>query len=154
MPHRQLTTYQGVIAQARAFRALRAFMSESLQRHHLTITEWLMIGTVVDTSGKGIRISELAEILGVEMPVITNLVNRAEKSGWVTRLPDPNDKRAKLVFSTKEGGIKACDIEGEIRSATTAWLDGLSPEELLVYLNVVGALAAKPLHQTPVKSHV
>lgn len=106
MPHRQLTTYQGVIAQARAFRALRAFMGESLQQHHLTITEWLMIGTVVDTSGKGIRISELAEILGVEMPVITNLVNRAEKTGWVTRLPDPNDKRAKLVFLQKKAAQK------------------------------------------------
>lgn len=120
-------------------------MSEILKQYDLTITEWLLIGSVVDTAGRGIRISELAELLGVEMPVITNLVNRAEKTGWVTRLADEKDKRAKLVYSTKSGGQKACDIEGEIRTATADWLDGLDADDLLTYMNVVGALAAKPL---------
>lgn len=153
MPHRQLTTYQAVISQARAFRALRTFMADTLKRYDLTLTEWLMIGSVVDTAGKGIRISELADLLGVEMPVITNLVNRAEKTGWVTRLSDPDDKRAKLVYSTKEGGQKACDIEGDIRSATSEWLNDLDPEQLLGYLTVVGALAAKPTTYATTKNH-
>lgn len=38
--------------------------------------------------------------------------------------------------------------------ATSEWLNDLNPEELLVYLNVVGALAAKPLHQNPAQHHV
>ena len=154
MPHRQLTTYQAVISQARAFRTLRSFMSDILKQYDLTITEWLLIGSVVDTAGMGIRISELAELLGVEMPVVTNLVNRAEKTGWVTRLADDKDKRAKRVYSTKDGGKKACDIEGEIREATAGWLDGLEASDLLTYMNVVGALAAKPLpHAVGSKNH-
>ena len=145
MPYRQLTTYQVVISQARAFRTLRNFLVETLKQYDLTLTEWLMIGRVVDTAGKGVRISELAEELGVEMPVITNLVNRAEKTGWVIRITDPDDKRAKRIYSTKEGGQKACDIEGDIRRETSVWLNDLDPVKLEGYLTVIGALAAKPL---------
>lgn len=145
MPHRQLTTYQVVISQTRAFRALRNFMTDTLKHYGLTLTEWLMIGRVVDTAEKGVRISELAAELGVEMPVITNLVNRAEKTGWVIRMADAEDKRAKRVYSTKEGGEKACRIEGDIRRLTAIWLDDLDPIKLESYLTVIGALAAKSL---------
>lgn len=145
MPHRQLTTYQAVISQARAFRTLRSFMVDTLKTYDLTLTEWLMIGTVIDKGKDGIRVSELADTLGVEMPVITNLVNRAEKTGWVVRSVDTVDRRAKRVTGTLNGGEKACDIEGDLRKATSAWLNDLDPAILEHYLTVVGALANKTI---------
>lgn len=145
MPHRQLTTYQVVISQARAFRTLRGFLTEFLKQYNLTLTEWLMIGRVVDSLSDGVRISDLAIELGVEMPVITNLVNRAEKTGWVQRVVDVEDKRAKRIYATKEGGEKTCRIEGEIRQATAIWLGDIDATKLEAYLGVVGALAAKTL---------
>ena len=104
-----------------------------------------MIGTVIDTGKNGIRVSELADTLGVEMPVITNLVNRAEKTGWVVRSVDAIDRRAKRVTGTLIGGEKACDIEGDLRKATSAWLNDLDPLILGHYLTVVGALANKTI---------
>jgi len=143
MPHRQLTTYQAVILQARAYRTVRTFMVETLRNYGLTLTEWLMIGVVVDTNRDGARISDLAEVLGVELPVITNLVKRAELTGWVTRTTDTTDKRAKRIISTMEGREKACDIEGELQTATGTWLKDLDVSMLDGYLTTVGTLAVK-----------
>lgn len=145
MPQRQLTTYQGVILQARAFRAIRTFMIETLKDYNLTLTEWLMIGVVVDAGREGVRISDLAENLGVEMPVITNLVKRAEASGWVTHAVDKNDKRAKRIYSTTSSRQKACNIEGELQRATGAWLKDLDASKLEGYMTTVGTLAVKEL---------
>lgn len=143
MPYRQITTYQAVISQARAYRALRTFLSLVLAKHDLTMTEWLLLGTLVDEGRQGLRISDLANTLGVELPVVTNLTNKAVASGYVVRSVDPADKRAKRVVATKEFGEMACDIEGELRAETTIWLEGLDSETLKGYLTVVGALSDK-----------
>lgn len=143
MPYRQITTYQAVISQARAFRALRTFLSTVLAQHNLTMTEWLLLGSLVDKGKDGLRMSDLADSLGVEMPVVTNLIHKAEKSGYVVRSVDANDRRAKRVTATKEFGQMACDIEGELRLKTREWLDGLDPEMLQGYLMVIGALSQK-----------
>ncbi len=145
MPQRQLTTYQAVISQARAFRNLRSFLVETLKEHDLTLTEWLMIGSVIDGGKDGVRVSELADTLGVEMPVITNLTNRAVATGWVTRVVDPTDRRAKRIRATQEGGQKTCDIEGILREATATWLDDIDVTMLKDYLTIVGLLANKDI---------
>lgn len=143
MPYRQLTTYQAVISQARAYRALKNFMADNLKNYGLTMTEWLLIGRIIDSGTCGVRITELAELLGVELPVVTNLVNKAEKDGWVKKITDTQDRRAKLVMSTKRGGEKACDIEGELRKATKIWLKDASPEMIKGYFVIIGALSQK-----------
>lgn len=143
MPYRQLTTYQAVITQARAYRTLRSFMVETLRKYDLTLTEWLMIGSVIDAGKDGTRISELADVLGVEMPVITNLVNRAVKDGWVTRVTDKTDRRSKRISATRLGGEKACVIEGELRAETKDWLSNLDSDMVGGYLAVVAELSLR-----------
>lgn len=142
MPYRHLTTYQAVIAQARAYRALRSFMVETLKKYDLTLTEWLMIGSVIDAGKEGARVSDLAETLGVEMPVITNLVNRAVQDGWVTRVTDSIDRRSKRISATRLGGEKACNIEGELRSETKGWLSNVDEDMVTGYLAVVAELSS------------
>lgn len=143
MPYRQLTTYQAVITQARAYRTLRGFMVETLKKHDLTLTEWLMIGTVIDAGKDGARVSDLADTLGVEMPVVTNLANRAVLDGWVSRTTDPIDRRSKRIVATKVGGERACNIEGELRAETQGWLTEIDDEMLKGYLAVISELSSK-----------
>lgn len=143
MLQRELTTYQAVIAQARAFRVLRSFMTEVLRQYDLTMTEWLLIGCALDSGRKGARVSELANLLGVEMPVITNLVHKASHSGWVTSTVDEHDKRAKRIVATEYCVEKSCEIEGELLNATKNWLDGVDKHMLKGYFAVVDALARK-----------
>lgn len=155
VPYRQITTYQTVIAQARAYRKVRAFMDVTLKPYNLTITEWLIIGTSIDAGPTGIRISELAKILGVEMPVIANLVHKATSTGWLRRIEDPEDKRARRVVMTHAGLEKACDIEGELKKATNPWLKGLDTVSIKGFYQVIAELSEKdvPVQDSISKSH-
>ena len=50
--------------------------------------------------GEGVRPSDLAARLGVTKGAIGQLVDRLEQRGYVTRDPDPTDRRAYLIRPT------------------------------------------------------
>ena len=54
-------------------------------------------------SDRGSRITELAQLAQVSKPTVVYLVNDLERLGYVERLPDPADGRAKLVCLTQRG---------------------------------------------------
>jgi DNA-binding MarR family transcriptional regulator len=77
-----------------------------------------------------LRPGELANRLGVEASHVTRTVQQLQKSGYVTRVPDPDDRRAQRIELT-ETGRKAVD---RIRDAGARGmqmaLSGWSAEEL------------------------
>ncbi|MDX8149005.1 MarR family winged helix-turn-helix transcriptional regulator [Lentzea sp. BCCO 10_0061] len=54
-------------------------------------------------AGTGTRASELSERSGQHKQVIGTLIDELERLGYVTRQPDPADRRAKLVVPTDLG---------------------------------------------------
>jgi DNA-binding MarR family transcriptional regulator len=64
----------------------------------------------------GTRPSELADRSGSHKQVIGTLVDELETLGYVTRQPDPSDRRAKLVVPTARGLDQMSDSR-EIRAA-------------------------------------
>ncbi|HEX5241807.1 MAG TPA: MarR family transcriptional regulator [Tepidisphaeraceae bacterium] len=52
---------------------------------------------------QGLRMTELSERLLVRPPSVTGVIDRLERSGWVTRDAAPEDLRAKQVRLTSEG---------------------------------------------------
>ena len=77
-----------------------------------------------------LRPGELATRLGVEASHVTRTVQQLQKSGYVTRVPDPDDRRAQRIQLT-EAGRQAID---RIRDAGARGmqlaLSDWSPEEL------------------------
>ncbi|GAA2766874.1 MarR family transcriptional regulator [Streptomyces paradoxus] len=76
------------------------------------------------------RPGELATRLGVEASHVTRTVQQLQKSGYVTRVPDPDDRRAQRIELTDAGGeaiarIREAGVRG-MQVALSAW----SPEEL------------------------
>ncbi|MFJ5731891.1 MarR family winged helix-turn-helix transcriptional regulator [Streptomyces paradoxus] len=76
------------------------------------------------------RPGELAARLGVEASHVTRTVQQLQKSGYVTRVPDPDDRRAQRIELTDAGGeaiarIREAGVRG-MQAALSAW----SPEEL------------------------
>ena len=51
----------------------------------------------------GSRVTELAQFAQVSKPSVVYLVNDLERLGYVERVPDPADGRAKLVRMTERG---------------------------------------------------
>jgi DNA-binding MarR family transcriptional regulator len=52
---------------------------------------------------RGSRVTELAQLAQVSKPTVVYLVNDLERLGYVKRVPDPDDGRAKLVHLTERG---------------------------------------------------
>lgn len=62
---------------------------------------------------RGSRVTDLAKLAQVSKPTVVYLVNDLERLGYVERIPDPADGRAKLVRLT-ERGTRAQEAAREI----------------------------------------
>jgi DNA-binding MarR family transcriptional regulator len=51
----------------------------------------------------GIRATDLARLSGRHKQIIGRMVDELEELGYVERRPDPQDRRAKLIFPTERG---------------------------------------------------
>lgn len=72
---------------------------------------------------------ELAELLGVDPPNLTTLVDSLERSGLVKRQAHATDRRVKLVEATSKGAALAQKAE-EILDSQPPGLVALPPDEL------------------------
>lgn len=71
--------------------------------------------------GDSLRITDLAEMLGVDSPSVTRKVQQLERAELVTRERDPSDRRATRI-RLSPAGQRALEC---VRRARRAWLDEL-----------------------------
>jgi DNA-binding MarR family transcriptional regulator len=63
---------------------------------------------------ESVRMSDLGRVLHVEKSGLSNLVDRLEQRGLVTRYGDPDDRRATRVALTDEGTATAMTIYHDV----------------------------------------
>jgi len=80
-------------------RLLRTTYDRRVRDLDLTRSQWWVLTHLFRKDG--ITQSALAEILELEKPSLGRLLDRLESKGWVRRMEDPNDRRAKRVFLTE-----------------------------------------------------
>lgn len=56
---------------------------------------------------------ELAERMGITPPSLVKLLDRLEEDGWISRCPEPGDRRAKRVALTAKAQDMVRHIEAE-----------------------------------------
>ena len=78
------------------------------------------------------RITELAGFAGVTQPAITMMVNRLQERGWVTREPDPDDRRAVRVALTPAGVETFRQLQEDYRSRLHREMASLAEEDIEV----------------------
>ncbi|MFI5777433.1 MarR family winged helix-turn-helix transcriptional regulator [Nocardia sp. NPDC051570] len=77
-----------------------------------------------------LRLGELACLLDVEAPHVTRQVQRLERTGMVTRVLDPDDRRAQRVRLTPAGYDAVDAICKVIRQSIHDALSDWTPEDL------------------------
>lgn len=107
---------------------VRRFQADSLQRHAIEFGEWMVrasneravaLGHVrlrpaharlmVFIDWEGSRISEIAKAQDVSKNAVGQLVTELEEIGYLERVPDPADGRAKIVRYTDAGRALLAD---------------------------------------------
>ncbi|XVU27644.1 MarR family winged helix-turn-helix transcriptional regulator [Actinoplanes sp. CA-054009] len=69
----------------------------------------------------GSRLAELAEAAQVSKQTVGSIVDQLERSGYVRRVPDPADARARLVTLTAEGHELVELSRPVVRDIEAAW---------------------------------
>ncbi|MCT9075718.1 MarR family winged helix-turn-helix transcriptional regulator [Streptomyces fulvoviolaceus] len=77
-----------------------------------------------------LRPGELANRLGVEASHVTRTVQQLQKSGYVTRVPDPDDRRAQRIQLTETGQQAIDRIRDVGARGMQLALGDWAPEEL------------------------
>ena len=113
---------------------LRRMMEETLADWGVSHGEWRLIGALRH-QGAPYRMSpgRLAERLELSSGAMTNRLDRLERAGYVTRLPDPADRRSLQVELTEPGlelWRRSVGAQAVKEALVASALDGDEKEEL------------------------
>jgi DNA-binding MarR family transcriptional regulator len=118
------------------------FLDRGSRGDRLTRTQASVLASVARLGP--IRLSELADIEGVNPTMLSRIVAKLEDAGLFQRLPDPADGRAVLVEATDAGRAEQLRLRAERTELLTARLAALPParaSELLTALPALESLA-------------
>lgn len=100
-------------AEARVVEAVRAAGFDDLTLAQSRIGQRL--------NREGIRVTDLAEQAGVTKQTAGALVDELQAGGYVTRIPDPSDARARLVVLTDRGEKLCATAAAEVARVEADW---------------------------------
>jgi DNA-binding MarR family transcriptional regulator len=81
-------------------------------RFGITEAQFNVLMILDDYRGRTFRQHELAEILVVNRASAGSVLERMERSGWIARAPDPEDRRAMRISMTRAGSAKLEEVRG------------------------------------------
>lgn len=118
------------------------FLDRRSRGDRFTRTETSVLASVVRLGP--LRLSELADVEGVNPTMLSRIVGKLEEQGLLLRRPDPADGRAALVEVTEAGAAEQQRLRAErseLLTARLAALPGVRAAELLTALPALEALA-------------
>ena len=118
------------------------FLDRQSRDSRLTRTQASVLGSV--TRHGPMRLSELADIEGVNPTMLSRIVGKLEDAGLFVRRPDPADGRAVLVEVTDSGRAEQLRLRAErteLLNARLAALPAARGAELLAALPALESLA-------------
>jgi DNA-binding MarR family transcriptional regulator len=99
MPTRTTT---GLVGLLHAAGSVESFVETRLAAVSLSLPKLAALRRLVE-AGDSLPLGQLAERLACVKSNVTQLVDRLEADGLVTRAPDPNDRRSRLAVITAAG---------------------------------------------------
>lgn len=140
-PHLPLDTAVGVhlfvvhrALEARAYDAAVAAGADDL-----TVAQARLLARVGE---EGTRLVELADRARVTKQTAGHLVDQLERHGYVERIPDPTDGRARLVCLTERSRAIVPRADAEVVRALEEWRDHLGEREMEQFVASLARLAA------------
>lgn len=101
-----------------------------------------MLACVFIAAGGPRTPSEIADRLQITTASVTELVDRLERDGLVTRIPHPTDRRKLLVTLTEAGAQKSDLMQDRFIEVMAECATDLTPGERTVVLNFLRSAAA------------
>lgn len=98
-----------------------------LQHAGLTLPQIALVVSILHTPG--IRVNQVADLLGVSTPTVSVAVRKMERDGWLRRKVDPDDKRAARLFLSTKAVALARQVSAQRRKYVSQFMQALTPHE-------------------------
>ena len=118
-----------------SYRILRDTVTRSLARLGLSMTGWVLLGTLKEHGA--LRLTRLAKFMDLEPPQVTILIHELEEKGYVNRSTDKKDARAKQVVLADKGTDILHQAEVVVHSRLKALMKGITKREIDIYFSVL-----------------
>ncbi|MFL5998291.1 MAG: MarR family winged helix-turn-helix transcriptional regulator [Streptomyces sp.] len=105
---------------------------EMAQRLGLNVTDLLSFACVLKAGENLLTAGDLAEHAHVTTGAVTGILNRLERGGYVTRVPDPTDRRRVRVAALPDAVSKVVALYQPYYDRLDAVFAGYSADEIAV----------------------
>lgn len=112
-------------------------INNSMRAMGLTHAQVCMLFILIEREGGCCSMKELERQLDLAQSTTAGIVKRTEEKGLVECLPDPDDRRSKLVRVTEAGRLRHRETQEDIRRMEEWLLHALTPEERLQFLSML-----------------
>jgi DNA-binding MarR family transcriptional regulator len=137
----------GIFTLLGAASSVHDFIESKLSTVGLSIPRLAALQRLID-AGDSLPLGQLADRLACVKSNVTQLIDRLEADGLVTRAPDPNDKRSRLAVITDAG--RKIQQEGERiqREVEEQLFSALSVDDSVRLAEIIAKLksASRPCH--------
>jgi DNA-binding MarR family transcriptional regulator len=106
-------------------------------------TTLMQVSVLYQLQERPITASEIAKKRHVSLQSVSVLIQGMVERGWITRTPDPTDRRQSLLQITPEGMARAEIARNQIISYLADFLRDISPEEVAaaqIFLPALGRI--------------
>ena len=108
---------------------MRTNADASLKKHGLTFSQMQVLCFLHKNNGKATQ-KEIEKYLEISHPAVVKLVARLEDAGFIVCSQDENDKRNKVVCTSKKAEKLRNELELEKNRADARFVAGLSEQEV------------------------
>lgn len=125
-----------------ATRRMHTRFENRLRPEGQTLARWKVLRAISEARS-GITLAELSKVLGVTSASLVSVVDDLEARRQVSRVPQPGDRRANLLFIQPEGRLAMAAVDVTAAAFRAEMYAGLEPEDLQAGLRVLEHLALR-----------
>ncbi|MFI9203531.1 MarR family winged helix-turn-helix transcriptional regulator [Streptomyces sp. NPDC053048] len=117
----------------------------------LSVTDLICFAYVLEAGDSPVTAGDLAVRAHVTTGAVTGILNRLERGGFVTRQPDPADRRRVRVIAVPAATERVMAVYGPYYALLTELLEEYAPDEIAViadWFTRAGALARTYLEES------
>ncbi len=115
---------------AKAYQRAHGILKDHLRPYGLTTVQRLILGVLEEEDG--LSAGEIGQRLVLDSATLSGILERMTDNGWITKEPDPNDRRVVRVFATDKAKGLTQELRQAVIDSNQAVLSPLSLEEKLL----------------------
>ena len=138
-----LAEHSGAALQMIAHKKLQSQIKTVLEEYDLNLTQWLIISRLKEVH-EGLRTTDLARFMHVEVPLVTMMSRPLRSRGLITSEVQMPDKREKLLQVTASAKKIVNAIEATLQTQLAHMIKDVSQRDIQSYFKVLNTIVANP----------